>query len=154
MSERVVKCPICYDEDRCFEDTQKTFVSYLCFNCGFMSHSDYTKEWEGIDSVLANSPKLVCELKAFDESKKIFWFPSVINMGPRGIIYPEGDVENWNWKYAKVVDIPEEERKNFPIPNKEGEFYETQLDVKNSSKFGQYEFLEACKEMGIARDIK
>ena len=41
------------------------------------------------------------------------WFPSVINMGERGMIYPEGKQESWVWKYAKVVDIPEEERAKY-----------------------------------------
>ena len=42
--ERVIDCPICYDPDRCFEDMQEKFRSYMCFNCGFMSNSHYTEE--------------------------------------------------------------------------------------------------------------
>ena len=42
--ERVIDCPVCYDPDRCFEDTQDKFISYMCFNCGFMSSSLYSKD--------------------------------------------------------------------------------------------------------------
>ena len=42
--ERVIDCPVCYDPDACFEDTQEKFESYMCFNCGFMSSSYYTKD--------------------------------------------------------------------------------------------------------------
>ena len=42
--ERVIDCPVCYDQDRCFEDIQPDFKSYMCFNCGFMSSSYYTKD--------------------------------------------------------------------------------------------------------------
>ena len=34
--------PLCNDKDRCFEDVQDTFSSFMCFN-GYMSHSNYTK---------------------------------------------------------------------------------------------------------------
>ena len=42
--ERVIDCPVCYDPDACFEDTQEKFESYMCFNCGFMSSSHYSKK--------------------------------------------------------------------------------------------------------------
>ena len=144
--ERVIDCPICYDTDACFEDIQEKFKSYMCFNCGFMSSSYYkkdtVKEAEGM-------VKLVDELKTFDEERQIWWYPSVLNMGPKGIIFPEGNPNNWTWKYAKVVSVPEEEQKQYPIPGKDGEFYTEKLDVENAKEYGQYEFMDACKDMGI-----
>ena len=85
------------------------------------------------------------DLKIFDEEKQIVWFPSVINMGEKGIIYPEGTVSNWNWYYAKVVDISEEEREQY-------EGHERRLDVENADKFGQFEFTDACMAMGIIKN--
>ena len=75
-------------------------------------------------------------------------------MGPKGIIFPEGNVEQWVWKYAEVVEVPKEEQKNYPVPDKDGEFYTEKLDVENAQTFGQYEFLAACKLMGITTEIK
>ena len=66
--EIVIDCPICYDTDTCFEDTQEEFKSYMCFNCGFMSSSYYTKN--GVHEVDGTS-KLVEELKFFDENREI-----------------------------------------------------------------------------------
>ena len=126
--ERVIDCPICYDTDTCFEDTQENFKSYMCFNCGFMSSSYYTKD--GVHEVEGTS-KLVEELKFFDEKRDIYWYPSVVNMGPKGIIFPEGDIKNWVWKYAEVVKIPEEEQDQYPVPNKDGELYTPKI-IKNS----------------------
>ena len=107
--ESVIDCPICYDTDACFEDTQPDFKSYMCFNCGFMSHSHYTEE--NLDKV-ENTSKLVNELKQLDEERKIYWYPSVVNMGPKGVIYPEGSVESWIWRYAKVVPVSESEKES------------------------------------------
>ena len=108
--EIVIDCPICYDTDTCFEDTQEEFKSYMCFNCGFMSSSYYTKD--GVHEVEGTS-KLVEELKFFDEKRDIYWYPSVVNMGPKGIIFPEGDIKNWVWKYAEVVQISKEEQEQY-----------------------------------------
>ena len=74
-------------------------------------------------------------------------------MGPKGIIFPEGNVDQWVWKYAELVEIPKEEQKNYPILEEKGEFYTEKLDVENAETFGQYEFLEACKKMGITMEL-
>ena len=144
--ERIIDCPICYDQDSCFEDFQEKFKSYMCFNCGFMSSSLYTK-----DSVnkIENTSKLVEDLKYFDEERKLYWYPSVVNMGKLGIIYPEGSVENWRWRFASVIEVEPDEIESYPILNEEGKFYTEKLDVKNAMEFGQYEFLQACQSMGI-----
>ena len=148
--EKIIDCPVCYDKDRCFEDEQEQFKSYMCFNCGFMSNTNFTNE--NLDKVESNTSKLVGELKWLDEERKIWWYPAVVNMGPKGVIYPEGNTESWVWRYAKVVDVSEEEQKQYPIPDKDGEFYTSKLDVENAETYGQYEFLQACKEMGITVD--
>ena len=144
--EKVITCPVCFDTDHCFEDIQETFSSYLCFKCGFMSDSRYEISSLKLIENLKKSPKLVRESKFEDKSRNITWFPSVINMGKLGMIFPEGDSENYVWKYAKVVDIPEEERAIY-------DNYDQRLDVENAQTFGKYEFMKACKLMGITQDI-
>jgi|TARA_R100000742_G_C4269470_1_gene87963 hypothetical protein len=147
--EKIIECPICYDGDSCFEDVQETFSSFMCFNCGFMSHTQYTEE--NLDKI-ENTSELVRELMTKDKDRDIYWYPSIVNMGKLGIIYPEGIKENWVWKFAKVVQVLEEDREKYPIPGKDGEYYTERLDVDNAMEFGQYEFLRACKAMGIVND--
>ena len=144
--ERVIDCPICYDTDYCFEDIQEEFKSYMCFNCGFMSSTYYTKD--SVNKVEGTS-QLVTDLKFFDEELEIYWYPSVVNMGKLGIIYPEGNLENWGWRFASVVGVEEDEKESYPIFNEEGKFYTEKLDVEHAMEFGQYEFMLACKAMGI-----
>ena len=144
--ERVIDCPVCYDGDTCFEDMQESFNSYMCFNCGFMSSSHYTKDKE---HRIEGTSKLVEELKHFDGEREIFWYPSVVNMGKLGIIYPEGSVDNWGWRFAVPVPVNEEEKESYPVPGKDGEFYTEKLDVDNAMEYGQYEFFKACQSMGI-----
>ena len=147
--EKVIECPLCNDKDRCFEDVQDTFSSFMCFNCGYMSHSNYTEEKI---SEIPHTSQLIRDLAFKDDDRDIYWYPSVVNMGKLGIIYPDGLPNDWNWKFAKVVQVGEEEQKNYPIPGKDEEYYTERLDVDNAQEFGQYEFLEACKSMGIVKD--
>ena len=147
--EKVIECPLCSDKDRCFEDVQDTFSSFMCFNCGYMSHSNYTEDKV---SEIQHTSQLIRDLAFKDDDRDIYWYPSVVNMGKLGIIYPDGLPHDWNWKFAKVTQVSEEEQKNYPIPGKDGEYYTERLDVDNAQEFGQFEFLEACKSMGIVKD--
>jgi len=148
--ERIIDCPVCYNTDQCFEEIQKEYSSYLCFNCGFMSDSRYETGSLNLIENLKKSPKLVQDKAYNDKERNIVWFPSVINMGELGMIFPESSSNSeggYDWKYAKVVEIPEGERANYDNHDK-------RLDVENAMTFSQYEFLKACEEMGITRNMK
>ena len=91
--------------------------------------------------------KNIIELAKKDfEKEQRSKLPSIIvELASKGIIYPEGTINNWYWYYAKVVEIPEEDRVKY-------DGHERRLDVNNAEKFGQFEFMEACKSMGIIKD--
>ena len=145
--ERVIICPRCLDTDHCFEEVQETYSSYLCFSCGFMSDSRYSVgSLELIDN-LKKSPNLVQDTAFEDEKRNIIWFPSVVNMGDLGMIFPEGTPEEYVWRYAKVIEIPEEERDQYNN-------YDRRLDVDNAETFKRNEFIKACEAMGITRKMK
>ena len=142
--ERVVDCPICNDVDRCFEEVQKEYSSFMCFNCGFMSDTRFTEDNQ--DKIDQDATILINKLKTFDHQRDIWWFPAVVNMGKLGIIYPDGTEDKWEWKYAKTIPIPED--KKDALPN-----YENMLDTENAKTYHKFNFLSACKDMGIAKDI-
>tara|TARA_R100001369_G_C3254470_1_gene156790 strand:- start:367 stop:723 length:357 start_codon:yes stop_codon:yes gene_type:complete len=115
-----------------------------------MSDSRYETGSLKLIESLKKSPKLVQDKAYNDEERNIVWFPSVINMGELGMIFPESSSNSeggYDWKYAKVVEIPEGERANYDNHDK-------RLDVENAMTFSQYEFLKACEEMGITRNMK
>ena len=148
--EEKTNCPLCKDlHSNCFvEKTEvegKPFESYICFSCGMTSNSYLAFDSEKLEEYTKSHSQLMNDLKIFDKERDIVWFPSVINMGEKGIIYPEGTVNNWHWYYATVVQIPKEDREKY-------DGHERRLDVENAKKFGQFEFTEACKSMGIIKD--
>ena len=146
--ERVIICPICKDTDSCFEEVQEHYSSYMCFNCGYMSDSRYRAGSVELVDNMNNSPQLVQDLQHHDESKGIVWFPCVINMGELGIIYPEGLKNNWTYKLAQPRPLTKEEKKDEKYKG-----HDKILDVENTKEFGQYEFLDALKLMGVVKDI-
>ena len=144
--ERVITCPHCLDTNNWFEDVQPTFSSYLCFNCGYMSDSRYEIGNLQLIENMKKSPQLVRESQFEDKERNIIWFPSVINMGALGIIFPEGEVDDYVWRYAKVVSIPESDRHKYDNHNQ-------RLDVENAQTFEKNDFMGACKAMGITERL-
>jgi hypothetical protein len=145
--ERIIDCPHCKDTNGCFEEVQPTFSSFMCFSCGFMSDSRFEKD--GLQTIEneKSTPQLVTDLKFHDTERDILWYPSVINMGQLGMIFPEGHPKNWNWRYAKVVDVPEDEREAY-------EGHTQKLDIENAKTFHKDDFMSACKKMGITENLK
>ena len=76
--EKVIVCPVCGDEHSCFEDVQENFSSFMCFNCGMMSHSGYTEDKV---ETMEHTSQLIRDLAFKDHERDINWYPSVVNMG-------------------------------------------------------------------------
>ena len=150
MAEIKITCPHCLSDKHCFEEKIdiENFSSYICFNCGFMSNSTYTRDSDALNKMELSSSELMREIKFFDYEREIFWFPTISNMGKFGMIYPEGKKDNWNWKLAEVRELSEEEQKD---PKYEG--HDHTLDLENATTYGQHEFVDACKKMGIVKDL-
>jgi len=145
--ESKTNCPLCKElHNNCFlEQTEldgEPFESYMCFGCGMTTNSYFSLESEKLEEMVENNTQLMNDLKIIDDERGLIWFPSVVNMGERGLIYPDGQVNDWYWHYAKIVDVPEEERDQY-------EGHDKRLDLENPQKFGQFEFMDACKAMGI-----
>ena len=88
------------------------------------------------------------EVQFYDIERDITWYPSIVNMGELGIIYPDGVKTNWNYKLAQPRPLTEKEKKDEKYKG-----HDRILDVENAQEFGQYEFLDALKLMGVVKDI-
>ena len=150
MAEQKTDCPLCKDlHNNCFVETTEVeglpFESYMCFGCGMTTNSYFAMDSEKLEEMTANNSQLMNDLKIMDEERGLVWYPSVVNMGERGIIYPDGIVTDWRWSYARVIDVPEEERKHF-------DGHDKRLDIEGAEEFGQFEFMDACKAMGVIKE--
>ena len=153
FKEEKVKSPIdgsqnCY---RVYTEPE-TEDYFLCLSTGYMTTTYYKKGSPQLEQTMKQNPKLVQALQHYDEETDLVWFPVFLNMGDMGMIYPEGNETQWFWKYAGIIEIPKEEQDKYPVPGKDGEFYQTKLDVDGAKTYAHTDFLGACFDMGLIKD--
>ena len=139
-----VTCPIC-SMNTALEEGEGSFLSWMCVNCGYTSSALYRKGSPALRNILNTSPQLIRDRQVFDNERSIVWIPTIIQM-KTGMIYPEEKNNVLVWRHAKVVEIPKEEQQSYPVPGKEGHFYDSRLDTENAKSFDS--FYEALKSLG------
>ena len=113
MNDKMTKCPHC-EGDFCYEYHHPQFVQWMCFNCGFGSNTHMIKDSEFVTSSKETLPELVKDLE-FTDPDGLVWYPSVINVPEKGMLFPNGgSKDNWWWTVAPLVEIKEEEKERFP----------------------------------------
>ena len=76
------------------------------------------------------------------EANGRIWIPSIMTL-PFGTLYPTNVDGEMKWAFAEMVDIPEEEQKNYPDEN--GGYYKQMYDTENAKIYDL--FLEVMVEM-------
>ncbi len=125
----------------CVEESQGDFSSYMCFRCGFMSDSRMVDESEFMEKHLKNTPQVIKDLKQYDIERSIYWYPSVVNVPEKGVVFPIEMKSNdtYGWTAAKYIES-----------DKDG--YDFELDMDNAQSFGSIFFYEALKYIGTIID--
>jgi hypothetical protein len=79
------------------------------------------------------------------------WFPTVITMPDKGMIFPEPikGTKDWGWTVVKAIPIPKEEQDKYPDPKNPGTFYQHKMDMKNPSRFDKLNFMDAAEDLGM-----
>jgi hypothetical protein len=132
MKDLISNCFLCEERALHVAGTEEAQVMQ-CINCGYTTSTKFT----GTKKTNEEFQKLGEDMKnwAVEKNGKV-WIPSIITL-PIGMLYPvnitvPNDKENkvMKWAFAPMVDIPEEERENFP--NGQGGFYERKVDTDNA----------------------
>ena len=153
--DKLIDCPCC-SGNACYESeftTQEGKVTtWLCMTCGMTTNTSMTED----SKILKESFELTAEIK---DNKQIHdnlvWLLTVITMPDKGMIFPEPQKEEeWKWTVVKAIPIPEEDKENFPVPNKPGEFYKTKMDMKSLKRFDKLAFMDAAEELGMFGKFK
>jgi len=150
QEETKINCPNC-NSPNCFEQELQGLMNYLCIGCGFTSNGNFDPESEFTQDVELGNPQIVNALKFYDKDRNLNWYPSVINT-TNGMIFPEGDFKDWEWKFAPIVKMDGEEKKQYPILGQPGEFYETRLGVELAQTFDKTNFQGALSAMGAVKE--
>ena len=147
--DNLIICPRC-ESDACYVDeVSKDIKTHFCYGCGFQTNSLMKEEEEFYNQQIEFLPELYKDLIYTDENE-LKWMPSAINVADKGMVFANGtSSNNWNWSAVKAVPVTEEEKEKYPIPNKEGEFYEWRMDMTTKSNFSERDFMDALSYIKV-----
>ena len=142
-------CPRC-GSDACYvTEVNQDINNYFCYGCGFQSNTLMREGEEITEEQMSILPELYKDLRYEDENGQI-WFPSTVNLPKQGMIFADGSTtKNWAWAAVKAVEVKEEEKHEYPIPKKEGQFYEYRMDMTTVKHFKERDFMDALSYIGV-----
>mgnify|MGYP001280609643 CR=1 FL=1 len=138
----ISNCPLCGSHSlHLMNDGIKT---QQCINCGYATSDNLeSKNEKEISESLSDDMRNWYKV----ENGKV-WLPSFITL-PIGMVFPLNDEdengETMKWAFAPMVEIPEDERHNFPIEGKDGQFHTQKYDTDKAKIFD--DFILALSEM-------
>ena len=161
--DKLVNSPIC-DSNACYESEFQTkdgiIKTWLCMTSGYTSNTTMTLDSEALKQTLELTADLIKDLRQDHVppggGEKLAWFPTVITMPEKGMIFPEPikGTDNWGWTVVKAIDIPKEEQDKYPDPRNPGTFYKKRMDMKGKKTFMNLEFMDAAEELGMLNKQK
>tara|TARA_R110000851_G_scaffold152140_4_gene293671 strand:- start:1072 stop:1530 length:459 start_codon:yes stop_codon:yes gene_type:complete len=149
MDELIV-CLKC-GSDACYkQEVNEKITNYVCYGCGFISNTlmkDGEEYWEQQFMAL---PELYKDLIYKDKNDQ-YWIPNTVNQPELGMVFVNGsNIENWSWAAVKAIEVKENEKLNYPIPGKPGEYYKHKMDMENLKSFDKERgFIDALSYIGI-----
>ena len=137
MKDIISNCFLCEEHSLHVVGIEESQIMQ-CISCGYVTSTKYIGNKETNEEY----QKLGKDMKnwAIEEHGRT-WIPSIITL-PIGMLYPV-DIDNMvnhktemKWAFAPMINIPEEERKNYPNPS-EG-FYKKRIDTDNQIIYDKF----------------
>ena len=141
MKDLISNCFLCEEHSLHVAGTEEAQVMQ-CISCGYVTSTKYI----GTKKTNEEFQKLGEDMKkwAKEENNRI-WIPSIMTL-PIGMLYPIDIEGEMKWSFAPMVDIPEDERENYP--NQQGGFYERKIDTDNPRIYDEF-----LKGMSYVNDL-
>ena len=131
----IIKCNLCGKKSLHINKLEETDGDVRqCINCGYSTNTNLKGTMEENESFKGFSKFIQ---KYSKEDSGHIWYPSMINL-PIGSLYPIEKENQLKWALVKMVDIPEEEQKNYPDELNPGKFLTKTLDYDNQEIFDEY----------------
>ena len=142
MDNIISNCPLC-EEHSLHLIGEKESQLMQCIWCGYVSSPKFI----GTRDENEEYQKLTDDMKTWSkEALGRIWIPSMFTL-PDGMIYPENEGSEMKWKLAELVDIPEEEQKNYPVGNGTDKFYDKRYQTEKPKVYDNfYEVMSVINE--------
>jgi hypothetical protein len=158
VEDKLVKCNRC-DGDACYKHEVNGIELYSCYGCGFQTSSVMKQGEKFFEEQIEILPELYKALLGEDDEGMV-WMPQTVNLPQQGMVFASAAKDhgvinetpsqnNYEWAAVKAVEIKEEEKEKYPIPSKEGEFYEWRMDMTTEKRFSHENFMDALDYINI-----
>jgi hypothetical protein len=150
--DKLIVCKCC-GSNACYESEFKAkdgiIKTWLCMTCGFTSNTTMEANSDTLKKAEEFTAEMIKDLKQIHNG--LAWFPTVITMPDKGMIFPEPikGTKDWGWTVVKAIPIPKEEQDKYPDPKNPGTFYQHKMDMKNPSRFDKLNFMDAAEDLGM-----
>ena len=143
--DKLVDCKRC-GGNACYEQNiNESTTTWLCMGCGFTTSTLMDVKGLTTANTLESSPELYKDLMFVDDSNKA-WFPATVTLPEKGMVFIDGSSKNdWKWAAVNAIPLTEDEKKSGRFP-KDQDF---KMDVQNSKKYDQKEFMDALELIGF-----
>ena len=122
-------------------DEESNSTSYMCMESGFTTTDNMKIGSEVVEKYETQLTELMRASKFEDDKRNLVWYPAFLQMNGIGMLYPIGtNRDDMEWEVCKVVLIEGDDRKKYPVPGKDGEYFTSRLDVENAQRFKGIEF--------------
>ena len=140
MSNLIIECGLC-GEHSLHVIGEGEYTTHQCISCGYASTNRFVGSIENNEAYKS----LPEEMQSWSvENNGRIWIPSMITL-PFGTIYPINVNGEMKWAVAEMIDIPEDEQKNYPVEGQDGKFHTMRYDTDNQNIHD--EFLLAMAQM-------
>ena len=133
MDNMIGNCPLC-EEHSLHMIGEKESQLMQCIWCGYVSSPKFVGKREDNEEY----QKLTDDMKGWSkEALNRIWIPSLFTL-PDGMIYPENENGVMKWKLAELIDIPEEERKNYPVGDGTDKLYDKRYQTEKPKVYDYF----------------
>lgn len=123
-------------------DLETDMVSKMCIVSGYVTNSFMKIGSDTMEQLRDQVPKVVYDNRFEDTKSGMVWIP-FMQSHEKAAMYPIADTEggdNFKWQISQIRKLNEQERKNYPILDKPGEFYDSFVDFDNAENFPEKDF--------------
>ncbi len=147
--DKLSECPCCGSDACSISPLAPAIDAHLCWTCGFNTHTGMVDGSEFEKTTYESTAEIIKDLKQVHEG--LAWYPKVINLQEKGMVFPEWNkrLQDWYWAAVNAVPVTEEEKEKYPDPVNPGEFYKFRMDMKNIKRFDKLEFMDAVELIGL-----
>ena len=131
----IVNCPLCGEKSLHIVGEHEKM--YQCISCGYVTAPKFritgTKEKNKAFQELPEQMQKWTKVE-----NNTIWIPTMLTL-PSGMIYPKDDDKgNMQWAFARMVDISEDEQKDYPVEGQTGKFYTRRYDDSSPDIFENF----------------